>query len=174
MSTLAFAFAWARSRQKQASPENRKSAFLVDKQRTLNFYRVFSIVYDILNPQLYTDKMRSEIAGKIGEGSCLRILDVGCGTGYTTEGILNRANVSEVVGVDMNPVQLGRAAKNLHMWKPKTSLSRGDVENLPFKDGSFDAVVSVGAIEYFPDPKKALKEMARVAKLNGTVVVGGQ
>jgi ubiquinone/menaquinone biosynthesis C-methylase UbiE len=126
-----------------------------------------------LNPRLYTDKMRSEIAGKIGEGSCLRVLDVGCGTGYTTEGILNRANVSEVVGVDLNPAQLGRAAKNLRSRKPKTSLSRGDVENLPFQDCSFDAVVSVGAIEYFPDPKKALKEMARVAKLNGTVVVGG-
>ena len=149
------------------------AAFLADKQRALNFYRVFSAAYDILNPHLYTDCMRSEIVTRIGSGKGLRVLDVGCGTGYTTAGILKRTNVCEVVGVDMNPVQLSKAARNLHAEKPKTSLSRGDVENLPFQDGTFDAVISVGALEYFPDPEQALKEMARVTKPDGKVVVCG-
>jgi len=47
-------------------------------------------------------------------------VDVGCGTGYTTAGILKRTNVCEVVGVDLNPVQLSKAARNLQAEKPKT------------------------------------------------------
>jgi SAM-dependent methyltransferase len=173
MSALAFASVYARSRKKRASSENLKAGFLADKQRALNFYKVFSAAYDTLNPHLYTDRMRSEIASQIGDGPSLRVLDVGCGTGYTTRGILKRANVAEAIGLDMTPVQLGRASKNLRSSRARVSLYRGDVENLPFRDQSFDAVVSVGAIEYFPNPQKALKEMARVAKPNGAVVVCG-
>ena len=92
--------------------------FLADKQRALNFYRIFSAAYDILNPYLYTDKMRDEIVSQIKIGADLRVLDVGCGTGYTTLGVLNRRDVCEVVGLDMNPVQLNRAPKNCIQKKP--------------------------------------------------------
>jgi ubiquinone/menaquinone biosynthesis C-methylase UbiE len=169
MSTLAFGAVLARNHK----TPNHNGAFLADKQRALGFYRVFSAAYDILNPHLYTDFMRNEIVARIGSGKGMRVLDVGCGTGYTTSGILKLANVCEVTGVDMNPVQLNKAARNLHAEKLRTSLSRGDAENLPFQDGAFDAVISVGAIEYFPDPKHALREMARVTKPYGKVVVCG-
>jgi SAM-dependent methyltransferase len=69
--------------------------------------------------------------------------------------------------------QLQKAAKNLRFEKARTSLSRGDVENLPFNDEAFDTVVSIGAVEYFPNLERALEEMARVVKDKGTVVVGG-
>jgi len=126
-----------------------------------------------LNPYFYTYAMREEIVSQLKNGVKLRVLDVGCGTGYTTSGILNREDVFEVVGLDMNPVQLKRAVKNLVSEKDRVSISRGDADNLPFTDGSFDVVISVGAIEYFPDPESALKELARVTKPDGTVVVCG-
>jgi demethylmenaquinone methyltransferase/2-methoxy-6-polyprenyl-1,4-benzoquinol methylase len=173
MSLLAFGFVWAK--QRGATPDGAQKAegFLADKQRALNFYRIFSAAYDILNPYLYTGKMRNEIVSQIKIGADLRVLDVGCGTGYTTLGVLNRRDVGEAVCLDMNPVQLNRASKNLHSKKAKLSISRGDAENLPFIDKSFDAVISVGAIEYFPDPEKVLKELARVANPNGNVIVCG-
>jgi len=117
--------------------------------------------------------MRNEIVSQIKIGAGLRVLDVGCGTGYTTSGVLNREDVCEVVGLDMNPVQLNRAVKNLHSKKNKLAISRGDAENLPFADKVFDAVISVGAIEYFPHPERALKEFARVTIPNGSVIVCG-
>ena len=47
----------------------RKSrGFLADKQRALNFYRIFSHAYDILNPYLYTDAMRDEMVSQIKIG----------------------------------------------------------------------------------------------------------
>ena len=159
MSLLAFGFVWAK--QKDATPDGaqKTQGFLADKQKALNFYRIFSAAYDILNPYLYTDTMRNEMVSQIKIGADLRVLDVGCGTGYTTSGVLSRSDVCEVVGLDMNPVQLNKAVKNLHSKKARLSISRGDAENLPFVDDSFDAVISVGAIEYFPDPERVLKEL---------------
>ena len=133
---------------------------------------MLSAAYDILNPYLYTSSMRSEVTKMIAHGEPLRVLDVGCGTGYTTAGIL-RLDSIEVVGVDQNHKQLQKATRNLSNEKTSLSLYRGDVENLPFIDDSFDVVVSVGAVEYFPDPERALKEMTRVVKHGSRVVVGG-
>jgi len=163
----------AKEKVQKRRPTREARAFLADKKRALVYYNVLSSAYDVLNPYLYTSSMRGEVA-KLADGdNPLRVLDVGCGTGYTTEGILRLGSVCEVVGVDQNHGQLQKAARNLSMKKRRVSLFRGDVENLPFMDGSFDAVVSVGAVEYFPDPERALKEMARVVKPQGRVVVGG-
>ena len=173
VSLVAFGFVWAKQRAEKRCYTQGVEGFLAREQRALNFYRIFSVAYDILNPYFYTDAMRGEIVSQLKNGVKLRVLDVGCGTGYTTSGILNRKDVCQVVGIDINPVQLKRAVENLVSEKRRISISRGDADNLPFIDGSFDAIISVGAIEYFPDPERALKELARVTKSNGTVVVGG-
>jgi len=159
--------------QMEVHTKNQGRAFLADKRRAMVFYQVFSKVYDLLNIFFYTDTMRNEVAdlANIRQGS--HVLDVGCGTGYTTEAVLKRLEHGEVIGIDLTPQQLGKAARNLNPERARLSLSRGDAENLPFKDEAFDAVVSVGALEYFPHPQRALQEMARVVKPGGKVVVGG-
>jgi ubiquinone/menaquinone biosynthesis C-methylase UbiE len=172
VSLVAFAFV-AKEKVKKRRPTGGAHAFLADKKRALAYYDALSPVYDLLNPYLYTLSMRGEIMKLVNGDQALRVLDVGCGTGYTTGGLLRLHSLCEVVGVDQNHKQLQKAAKNLRLEKARTSLSRGDAENLPFRDEAFDAVVSVGAVEYLPDPERALKEMARVVKHGGRVVVGG-
>lgn len=149
------------------------SAFLEDKRRAMVFYQVFSKVYDLFNVFFYTDTMRTEVAelANIRQGAL--VLDVGCGTGYTTQAVLKKLKHGEVIGIDMTPQQLSKAARRFEPENLRLSLSRGDAENLPFKGDTFDAIVSVGALEYFPNPKRALQEIARVAKPRGKVVVGG-
>ncbi len=174
MTLLSMSLVLARTENRRHDQEKQTAkGFLAEKHRALYFYRVFSVTYDVLNPPFYTREMRSKIVNLIGEGIELRVLDVGCGTGYTTRGILTHKNVCEVVGVDMNPAQLGKAAKNLCFEKKRVALSRGDAEDLPFAENAFDAVVSVGAIEYFPNPERAVGEMSRVVRPGGIVILGG-
>jgi ubiquinone/menaquinone biosynthesis C-methylase UbiE len=173
VSLLAFSFVLAKQKGEKQTSSRTAEGFLADEHRALNFYRIFSVAYDILNPYLYTAAMREQMVGRVQNSANLRVLDVGCGTGYTTAGLLKLENIHEVVALDMNPVQLKRAVKNLFSEKNRTSISRGDADNLPFTDRSFDAVISVGAVEYFPDPEKALNELTRVTKPGGTVIVGG-
>jgi SAM-dependent methyltransferase len=53
-------------------------------------------------------------------------------------------------------------------------LARAEGEHLPFAEGSFDAVLCVGGFNFFSDPEQALKEMARVARPGGRIVVADE
>ena len=95
VSMLALSFVFAKQKTEKKHEPQKATGFLADEHKALNFYRIFSVAYDILNPYLYTDAMRSEMVNQIENGANLRVLDVGCGTGYTTSGVLKREDVSE-------------------------------------------------------------------------------
>ena len=174
ISTLAFISILANEKSGTGKSKRKKTtAFLADEQRALTFYNVFSALYDRVNPYLYTSQMRNQILELMNNNHRISILDAGCGTGYTTKGILERTDAEIVIGIDMNRKQLKKARAKLRAERKKLSLFRADVENLPFNDGVFDAVVSVGAVEYFPNPEAAFREMRRVVRSEGKIVIGG-
>jgi ubiquinone/menaquinone biosynthesis C-methylase UbiE len=78
----------------------------------------------------------------------------------------------QVYGNDISTVQLSNCRRN-HPGRD-LRLSLGEAENLPFRDQSFDNVLSVGAFNYFNDPLNSLREMARVVKPDGLVVVSDE
>lgn len=90
------------------------------------------------------------------------VLDVACGTGLVGQRF--RGKVARVVGVDLTPNMLDQAAGRLD----ELVLSRG--EALPFDDGSFDVVVSRQGIQ-FMDDRSAVREMVRVARPGGRIVL---
>ncbi len=96
-----------------------------------------------------------------------RILDAGCGTGVFTLDFL--AAGSEVVGLDISVPMLNLARKKTADYA--FFALRGDMEWLPFKDNSFDKVVSVTALEFIADAKGAVNELFRVTRPGGYVVV---
>ena len=96
------------------------------------------------------------------------VLDVACGTGVVARAAVERlAGNGAVVGVDLNEVML-TVARRLSRdvgWR------QGDVCALPFPDASFDVVLCQAGLMFFPDPAQALREMARVARDDGTVAI---
>ena len=86
-----------------------------------------------------------------------KLLDIGCGTGIST----NFFNC-KTTGIDPSKEMIKQGKGNLLI---------GNAENLPFINNSFDVVISVTAIHNFKDYKKAIKEMKRVLKSNGTIVI---
>jgi demethylmenaquinone methyltransferase/2-methoxy-6-polyprenyl-1,4-benzoquinol methylase len=143
---------------------------LEDKSRARVFYKYLSQVYDEINPFVWNEAMRTEAIDLLDPGDDDRVLDVGCGTGFATEGLLERTE--RVHGLDQSRHQLERAWAKFGK-NDRVRFYRGDAERLPFADDAFDAVWSSGSIEYWPDPVAALREFRRVVRPGGGVLVVG-
>jgi SAM-dependent methyltransferase len=101
-------------------------------------------------------------AAGAGPGTCL--LDVGCGSGLTL--VLAEQLGAVPAGLDISPGLLHVARDRL----PGADLREGDMESLPFGEAAFDAVVGVNAFQFAGDPRRALREAARVTRPGGHVV----
>jgi SAM-dependent methyltransferase len=108
--------------------------------------------------------------GRLGAGERLRVLDLGCGHGDLTPLLLAEPRL-EIVGLDLSAAALGQFRARLGERLPeRLTLSRASVYELPFRDGTFDVVVSFGyasAASY----EGAEWEVARLLRPGGVAIV---
>lgn len=100
------------------------------------------------------------------------ILDLGCGVGRNLIPLVKQG--FKVSGIDYAPEAIKQTSKILNQKKIKACLIKGDIyKTLPYKDASFDALISVQVIQhsYEKDLIKAVKEIYRVLKPNGLMFV---
>jgi SAM-dependent methyltransferase len=95
-----------------------------------------------------------------------RWLDVGCGTGALCAAILDRCEPASVTGVEPSEGFLKAARQHLG---GRAVLHQGSATAIPLPDASVDAVVSGLVLNFVPDQRAALQEMARVAVAGATV-----
>ncbi len=95
------------------------------------------------------------------------ILDVGCGTGVFTLDILSFG--PHVIGLDISRPMVMLACHKAKKY-PFSGIV-GDMMSLPFADDSFDKVVSMTAIEFVKDAQRVVKELFRVTRRGGIIVV---
>ena len=143
---------------------------LENKARARLFYKYLSTIYDRINPFIWNEAMRDEALEQLDLQAGDRVLDVGCGTGFGTEGILQYTD--DVHGLDQSVHQMQKAWRKFGKHD-RVHFYRGDAERLPFADDSFDHLWSSGSIEYWPNPVDALVEFRRVTKPGGRVLVVG-
>lgn len=94
-----------------------------------------------------------------------KVLDVGCGTGEMAEQLMRRGY--EAWGLDIAAPMIRRARDRCASDRFEVA----DLEHLPFADDTFDAAVCLGVIEYLDTDERALRELWRVLKPGGRVVV---
>ncbi len=102
-----------------------------------------------------------------------RVLDVGCGTGITSEHIINGGAASLVSG-DQSAFMLGQWKKKAAATgidSTKIEFRELDAEHLPFADGEFDVAVSSMVMGVIPNQLRFLSEMKRVLKPGGTLAI---
>jgi MPBQ/MSBQ methyltransferase len=146
---------------------------IAHKREAYWFYRFLSLGYDRwVNPLFWTPAMRARALeeARLHEPG-LTVLDAGAGTGFTTEGIVERVRPAGVTMLDQSPHQLARARAKPALEECEKVL--GDAEALPFADDAFDRYVSAGSIEYWPDPQRGIAEAYRVTREGGVAVVIG-
>lgn len=100
----------------------------------------------------------------LGVPAGARWLDVGCGTGALTAAVLAHADPVRVVGVDPSSGFLASAPAGA-----RAAFCAGDARALPVRSGSVDAVISGLALNFVPEPARAVAEFARVAVPGATV-----
>lgn len=96
-----------------------------------------------------------------------RWLDVGCGTGALTAAVLASADPDRVVGMD--PSEGFLTGARARTGTSRATFCAADARALPVPDRCFDAVVSGLAVNFVPDPGRALAELARVVRPGGVV-----
>jgi demethylmenaquinone methyltransferase/2-methoxy-6-polyprenyl-1,4-benzoquinol methylase len=94
-----------------------------------------------------------------------RVLDVGAGTGVSTEELAGSGAYAVGMDLSIGMLRAGRRAR------PEVPLLAGDALRLPFPDAAFDAVTISFALRNVVDPVAALREMARVTRPGGRLVV---
>jgi len=95
-----------------------------------------------------------------------RWLDVGCGTGALCAAIVDRCVPASVTGVEPSEGFLNTARVNL---AGRAAFHQGGATAIPLGDASVDVVVSGLVLNFVPDPRAALAEMARVTDKGGTI-----
>lgn len=132
-------------------------------------YHSESTLFESANPLLkYIERARAKTIVKLANVSQTdSVIDVGCGEGYILS-LLPKAK--KIVGLDISRVALNRAKKFLQDRK-EIELILGDAQNLRFEDNSFDIAICSETLEHVPNPRVVIKELHRILKQDGKLVI---
>src|SRR5689334_8589802 len=97
-----------------------------------------------------------------------KVLDVACGTG---ENFPYFKSATDITAIDLSPQMLETARTRAEKLRLKADCRLMDAATLEFPDGSFDTVVSALSTCTFPDPVVALREMGRVCRSDGHILL---
>jgi ubiquinone/menaquinone biosynthesis C-methylase UbiE len=131
------------------------------------FWSVAAPIYDLPYLQRWVyQPAQDEVVAELRARGARRIADIACGTGILAARIQTELRPDEVYGVDMSDGMLeqARARSASVQWR------RGPAEQLPFADGSLDAVVTTSAFHFFDQPA-AMREFHRVLVPGGLAAV---
>ncbi|HPH24825.1 MAG TPA: bifunctional demethylmenaquinone methyltransferase/2-methoxy-6-polyprenyl-1,4-benzoquinol methylase UbiE [Chitinophagaceae bacterium] len=149
---------------------------LSKKQQVAEMFNDIAFRYDFLNRFLSAGidvSWRKKAIRQLKELNPQSILDVATGTAdvaLLTHKLLKPKNI---IGIDISEgmLELGRKKITEKGLQQQIELQTGDSENIQFNDNSFDAVTVAFGVRNFQDLEKGLKEMLRVLKPNGKLVI---
>jgi ubiquinone/menaquinone biosynthesis C-methylase UbiE len=139
------------------------------KQRSRTAFDRQARDYDSAAYGRHARRLQPDVLAAADTFAFAAVLDVGCGTGAVLRAVLDTHPGVRAVGVDLSPEMLGVARQKLGNG---AELHVGDAEHLPLPHSCVDLVVCVDSVHHYPDPLAALREMARVTRTGGGLVIG--
>jgi len=129
------------------------------------------VVPQVVFPDLefFFDRLSEATLDAVNPRNGERVLDVGCGRANDAMDLARRGG--SCLGLEPSETMICHAKREIAKDGTGVALLRGIGEDMPLKSHSFDKVVCKGALDHFPTPERAVKEMARVVKPGGTVII---
>ena len=108
----------------------------------------------------------------LSDNAISKTLDVGCGTGELALKLKQTKKELDVSGVDLSPEMVSIAkSKAKYLGYADIKFKVGDVGNMPYEDNSFDCITCAHSFHHYPLKKKAVKEMFRILKSDGRIMI---
>ncbi len=104
-----------------------------------------------------------------GDGTYERILDVGCGSGDYF--CVAERHSGQFFGIDYAPAMIREAVERFPGHGKEHLYLVGSGTELPYRDNTFDLAIALGYIEYFREPSVPMRELQRVIKPGGTLIM---
>ncbi|MBI2148752.1 class I SAM-dependent methyltransferase [Candidatus Woesearchaeota archaeon] len=97
------------------------------------------------------------------------VLEIGCGSGTGTLLINKYFSPKSISAIDLDPRMISKAKNKVKL--SNVTFEVGSATKLPYKSKSFDAVFDFGVIHHIPNWKDSIKELKRVLKKNGLIIL---
>ncbi|MGC1467496.1 MAG: class I SAM-dependent methyltransferase [Pseudolabrys sp.] len=136
-----------------------------NKEREIAFFDSHGAVdaYDVFTPAS-NERLIDAFAQLSGLAPGARVVDLGCGSGVFTDALQRRGY--RCTGVDLSPKLI-----TIAQGKYKDiDFMTGDIEALPFADGSFDGVLLSGVVHHLPELSRCAAEVYRILRPGGAFV----
>lgn len=163
---------FARHRHGQASTAAKETKGLILEEGWR--YDLMGWFHDLVSFRDAVRQLRQRTADLARVQPGEHVLDVGCGTGTLAIAVARRVgHTGRVVGIDPGTQQIARARAKAARRKEPIEFQTGVIEQLPFPEQAFDAVLSSLMMHHLPTPLKrqGLEEIARVLKPGGRLVI---
>jgi demethylmenaquinone methyltransferase/2-methoxy-6-polyprenyl-1,4-benzoquinol methylase len=152
-----------------------KDSELGKKEQVAQMFDNISENYDGLNRVISLGidvKWRKKVVKIVGENNPKQILDIATGTGDLAL-MMASLNPDRIVGLDISSGMLEVGKRKIEKAKlsNKIEMIVGDSEEMPFKDNTFDAITVSFGVRNFANLDKGIKEIARVLKPDGVLVI---
>jgi ubiquinone/menaquinone biosynthesis C-methylase UbiE len=140
------------------------SEWVKDYYRDVESYDWVDVSDNLRGPEAIFHRNREHVVRKLVARYALPgepVLDAGCGTGLNLRHLPRGST-----GLDINP-------RNLEVVRARVPDCRpvlGDLESMPFSDGTFGTVLCTEVLEHVPDPARALEEIRRVLRPGGVLI----
>ncbi|MEL4456691.1 bifunctional demethylmenaquinone methyltransferase/2-methoxy-6-polyprenyl-1,4-benzoquinol methylase UbiE [Lutimonas vermicola] len=152
-----------------------KDSELGKKAQVTEMFDNVSANYDLLNRVLTFGidiSWRKNVVALVKEGKAKKVLDIATGTGDLAI-MMAKADIHDVTGLDISPGMLNIGIQKVkdQGLSEKVDMVIGDSEELPFDEGTFDAITVAFGVRNFENLELGLKEIHRVLKPEGSLIV---
>ena len=157
-----------RSVELKRAVEKARSRMSVDTETVRTAYKRWAPVYDHTFGRVASEGRKHTV--EMINNRKGRVLEVGVGTGLS---LPDYGRHLEIVGVDLSPEMLEKAHERVatESLTNVTGLYEMDASEMDFPDGSFDTVVAMYVMTVVPEPEKVMRELSRLTKPGGEVVL---